>query len=236
MRDAGEAEAWSPLGDSRHPRLALIGTCREAGELPSHGDALRPLCFHVPVQHRSPGVNDSSCRGSLARAANASPMPYRFVWILVDERLGQSSDSRPEGASGAFCEPRDAEDVPCSFRSRWGSVVPPGSRVAARRGNPPRLGRQGAELPAVPRDVVQPWKPLLTWVNACTVRLFPHRVYHVRAPTWCDVLPVQPVFPADVPRVPRFFDRLHRGRVRERFRRLQPRLASLLSYPPCACI
>lgn len=79
MRDTSEAEAWSPLGDSRHPRLALISTCKEAGELPSHGDALRPLWFHVPVQHRSPGVNDSSCRVPLAMSSecqsNALSLP-----------------------------------------------------------------------------------------------------------------------------------------------------------------
>ena len=51
-------------------------------------------------------------------AANASPIPSRIEWSLMDERLGQSSDSPPEDASGAFCEPRDGEGVPCGFQSR----------------------------------------------------------------------------------------------------------------------
>lgn len=105
-------------------------------------------------------------------------MPVQCPIALCGSSWTNDSDRALTRARRARQEPSVSLGTPRMFHAASGPAEARSCRLGAawRLGVEIRLdlvARGRIELPAVPRDVVHPWKQNLTWANTCTARLFP---------------------------------------------------------------
>lgn len=227
MRDSRRTGAQPTDRAARGPRSRISAQdAREAGELPSHGDASPASLFHVPVQrpvmaaayHLSPTVpGDDRPVQCLTTACRAS-----FGGALRHEcrREGTPVECEsallPEASSGARPPPGRRRSGEAADRTLGGRA-----RRSTRRAAPLRRHRARASGPSGRRNGRPPRAEEVyheTWYTSETSSDLgkrptrgrrPPSVYHVADRTWYDVMPGQTPFLAAVPRVPRFSDCLH---------------------------